>query len=117
PSVCKRSRPRKRLIHGVKLVIPTMTSHLPELKLVIVSSFDPSSMTVFGSRSGASLADSMIIPVTRVLPIDGVTTNPEDLASLAESRFKYFASVLSMALATPSEPGLLDDEAITGSQG
>ena len=39
------------------------------------------------------------------------------MASLAESRFKYFASVLSMALATPSEPGLLDDEAMIGSPG
>src|SRR5256885_7447642 len=99
------------------LVIPTMNSQVPELKLVIASSFDPSRMTVFGSRSGASLADSMVMPVTRVIPTDGVTTNPEGLASLAESRFKYFASVLSMALATPSEPGLLDDEAMIGSPG
>src|SRR6266478_3838677 len=83
----------------------------------ISASFEPSSMTVLGSRSGASLADVMVKPVTRLLPIDGVTTNPEGMASLAESRFKYFAWVLSMALATPSEPGLLDEEAMTGSPG
>src|SRR5438045_9425869 len=74
-------------------------------------------MTVLGSRSGASLADVIVMPVTRVLPMEGETTNPEGLASLAESRFKYFAWVLSIALATPSEPGLLDEEAITGSPG
>src|SRR2546430_8479607 len=99
------------------LVIPTMNSQFPELKLVTVSLFDPSRMTVLGSRSGASLADSMVMPVTRVLPIDGVTTNPEGLASLAESRFRYFAWVLSMAFATASEPGLLAEEAMIGSPG
>ena len=105
------------MVQGVILVIPTINSQVPELKSAIVPSFDPSRMTVLGSRSGASLADSMVIPVTGVLPIDGVTTNPDDLALLAESRFKYFAWVLSMALPTPSEPGLLDEEAITGSPG
>src|SRR5438045_6996146 len=74
-------------------------------------------MTVLGSRSGASLADVIVMPVTRVLPMEGETTNPEGLASLAKSRFKYFACVLSIALATPSEPGLLDEEAMTGSPG
>src|SRR2546429_3873230 len=102
---------------GVIFVIPTINSQVPELKLVIVPSFDPSRMTVFGSRSGASLADSMVMLVTRVIPTDGVTTNPEALASLAESRFKYFAWLLSMAFATPSEPGLLEEEAMIGSLG
>src|SRR6267143_1751294 len=74
-------------------------------------------MTVLGSRSAASFADWMVMPMTRVTPTEGETTNPEGLASLAESRFKYFACVLSMALATPSEPGLLDDEAMIGSPG
>src|SRR5207302_10186054 len=83
----------------------------------ISASFEPSKMTVLGSRSGASLADVMVMPMTTVAPIEGVTTNPEGLASLAESRFKYFAWVLSMALATPSEPGLLDEEAMTESPG
>ena len=102
---------------GVILVIPTMNSQVPELKSAIVSSFDPSRMTVLGSRSGASLADSMVMPVRRVIPTDGVTTSPEGLASLAESRFKYFAWVLSTAFATPSEPGLLEEDAMTGSPG
>src|SRR5437762_1303025 len=83
----------------------------------IAASFDPSSITVLGSRSGASLADVMVMPMTTVPPIEGVTTNPAGTASLAKSRFKYFAWVLSMALATPSEPGLLDEEATTGSPG
>src|SRR6266545_4042267 len=74
-------------------------------------------MTVLGSLSGGSLADVIVIPMTRVNPTDGETTNPAGMASLAKSRFRYFAWVLSIALATPSEPGLLDEEAITGSPG
>src|SRR5207247_3606303 len=75
-------------------------------------------MTVLGSRSGASLADFMVMPMTRVTPTDGETTNPEGgLLGFRVSKFKYFASVLSMALATPSEPGLLDEEAMIGSPG
>src|SRR5207249_9455071 len=106
---------------GVILVIPAISSQLPELKLVIVSSFDPSSVSVFGSRSGASLADSMVMPVTRVAPTEGVTMNPAGLgppgASASKSKFKYFAWVLSITFATPSVPGLLDEDAMTGSPG
>src|SRR3954464_4757593 len=74
-------------------------------------------MKVFGSRSGASLADVILMPVTRVTPTEGVTMKPAGAASLAKSRFRYFAVVPSTALATPSEPGLLDEEAIMGSPG
>src|SRR4029434_2314831 len=78
-------------------------------------------MTVLGSRTGASLADCIVMPVTRLRPIEGLTTNPDGMfggvLSVAVSKFKYFACVLSIALATPSEPGLFDDEAMTGSPG
>src|SRR5213592_4996296 len=75
-------------------------------------------MTVLGSRSGASLADFMVMPMTVLAPIDGVVANPDGgLLGFRVSKFKYFASVLSMALATPSEPGLLDEEATIASPG
>src|SRR5947208_3408656 len=75
-------------------------------------------MTVLGSRSGASLADFMVMPVTRLGPIEGDTAKPDGgLLGFRVSKFRYFASVLSMALATPSEPGLLDEEAMIGSPG
>ena len=81
----------KRAVNRGILVRPTINVQLPELKFVIVASFDPSNVTVLGSRCGASLADSMLIPITRVNPTDGLTTNPDALASFAESKFKYFA--------------------------
>src|SRR5438128_10279949 len=98
-------------------VTPTINSQVPELYDVMVSSFEPSRTTVLGSRCGASLADSMLMPMTVVAPMDGVTAKPEGLASFAESKFKYLACVLSIALATPSEPGLLDEEAKMWSPG
>src|SRR5438045_579374 len=70
-----------------------------------------------GSRSGASFADSIAIPVTQVTPTPGVTTKPAGLASLAKSRFRYLAGVPSIALATPSEPGLFAEEAMIASLG
>src|SRR6187431_2716245 len=75
-------------------------------------------MKVLGSRSGASLADVTVTPVTRLAPIEGCTANPVGvLAGVRWSKFRYFACVLSMALATPSEPGLLEEEATMGSPG
>src|SRR2546421_3083318 len=63
----------------------------------------------------------MVMPMTRVTPTDGDTANPDGAfggtLSVAVSRFKYFAWVLSMAFATPSEPGLLEEEAMIGSLG
>ena len=38
-------------------------------------------------------------------------------ALVPESKFKYFVGLPSIALATPSDPGLLADEAIIGSPG
>src|SRR2546422_8782872 len=74
----------------------------------ICESLQPSNITVLGSRAGASLADWMVMPVTTVGPIWGVTANPDGAfggtLSVAVSKFRYFAWVLSMALATPSEP-------------
>src|SRR5438067_2422147 len=96
-------------------VTPATKVQVPELKLVIVSSFEPSRIIVFGSRSGASFADSIARPVTATAPMDGVTTKPEGLALFAESKFRYFAWVLSMALATPSDPGLFEEEGMIGS--
>src|SRR5207249_5032609 len=68
-------------------------------------------LPILGSRSGASLADFMVMPMTVLAPIDGVVANPDGgLLGFRVSKFRYFASVLSMALATPSEPGLLGAE-------
>src|SRR5215471_5035939 len=89
---------------------------LPELQSV-TSSLVPSTVMALGSRSVASLADCIPIPVMTEAPTEGVTIKPASLASLAESKFKYLAWVPSMALATPSDPGLFDEEAITGSPG
>ena len=41
------------------------------------------------------------MPVTRVPPTEGVTVKPV----FTLSKFRYFVGWLSMALATPSEPG------------
>src|SRR5690349_12664730 len=81
------------------------------------SSLEPSSVISLASRSGASLAVCIAIPQTQVTPKEGDTTNPAVLASLAMSKFRYFEVVPSMALATPSEGGLLADEAVIGSPG
>src|SRR5882672_6243170 len=82
------------------------------------ASLQPSNVTVLGSRSGASLADVIVIPITRVTPTEGETANPDGgLFGFRVSKFKYFAWVLSMAFATPSEPGLLDEDAKIGSPG
>src|SRR5947199_10787413 len=78
-------------------------------------------MTVLASRAGASLGDAMVIPMTAVAATEGVTANPDGAfggtLSVAVSKFRYFAWVLSMAFATPSEPGLLEEEATTASPG
>src|SRR6266496_1802291 len=71
----------------------------------------------FGSRSVASLADSMLMPWIRVAPAEGVTMKPAGFASLAKSRFRYLAGVPSIALATPSDPGLFAEDAIIPSLG
>jgi len=42
--------------------------------------------------------------------------NPDGLL-LLQSRFNYFVGLPSMALATPSDPGLFADDAINGSPG
>src|SRR5438270_20894 len=78
-----------------------------------VPSYEPESTNDVGSRSGESLAEVRVRPVTKVDPTEGVTVNPV----FVMSKFRYFAWVLSMALATPSVPGLLDEVAITGSPG
>ena len=87
----------------------------------ICGSLDPSIMTVLGSRSAASLADWIVMPMTADAPMLGLTANPAGFgppaASASRSKFKYFACVLSITFATPSDPGLLDEEATTGSPG
>src|SRR5205809_8101133 len=70
----------------------------------------------------ASLADCIEMPVTSVRPTEGLTANPDGENPLTApsrplSKFRYFVVLLSMALATPSEPGLLGDEAKMGSPG
>src|SRR6478672_8480954 len=91
-------------------------SHVPLAKSVTVGSLDPSKVTFLGSRSGPSLADCMDNPLTMVTPIEGLTTKPAG-ALVPESKFKYLVGFPSMALATPSEPGLFAEEAMTGSPG
>ena len=80
---------------------------------------EPSSTTTLGSRSGASLADWMVMPVTVVAPTRGLTAKPEGLtgAGVRLSKLRYLVGLPSMTLATPSDPGLFDDEAKTGSPG
>src|ERR1700694_532996 len=68
-----------------------------------------------GSRLGESLADSMPKPVIVVAPACGVTAKP--VGPVAPSKFRYFAVVPSMAFLTPSEAGLLAEEAAIGSLG
>ena len=79
-------------------------------------SFVPSIKSTFTSLSGASFAVCMDTPVIVVAPIPGVTTKPEG-ALFAPSKFKYFVGCPSIALATPSEPGLLAELANTASPG
>jgi hypothetical protein len=59
------------------------------------------------------------MPVTRVAPTFGETTKPEGLmgSGLRLSKFRYLVGLPSIALATPSEPGLFEDEAMRGSPG
>ena len=54
----------------------------------------------------------MARPTITVAPTDGVTAKPDGLKlAAAESKFRYLAVVPSIALATPSEAGLLAEEA------
>src|SRR6185503_12954247 len=53
------------------------------------------------------------MPLRIVPPTRGATVKPV----LSRSKFKYLVGWLSMALATPSEPGLLLEEATIGSPG
>jgi hypothetical protein len=60
----------------------------------------------------------MAMPVNHVTPTEGVTAKPAGLrAGVLKSKFKYLFGVPSIALATPSVPGLLVEEAIIGSPG
>src|SRR5438876_67283 len=61
----------------------------------------------------------MRMPVTRVTPTEGVTTKPEGLigSGRRESKFRYLVVLPSIALATPSELGLLADDAMIASPG
>ena len=93
-----------------------MSSQLPASQAVTSESFEPSNLTNLTSRSGASFAVCIERPVTRVLPIEGVTIKPDGWLFFP-SKFKYFVGFPSIALATPSDPGLFADEAITGSPG
>jgi hypothetical protein len=54
--------------------------------------------------------------VTSVLPKAGETINPEGFP-FAPSKLRYFVGFPSIAFATPSDPGLFAEEAITGSPG
>src|SRR5688572_10566659 len=77
----------------------------------MVSSLEPSKRTRFGSRSAASLAERTLMPMTVEAPMEGVTTNPEGgLFGFRVSKLRYLVCWLSIALATPSEPGLFEDE-------
>jgi hypothetical protein len=51
-----------------------------------------------------------------VLPKDGETINPE-APPFAPSKLRYFVGFPSIAFATPSDPGLFEDEAMSGSPG
>src|SRR3954469_10574132 len=84
-----------------------------------VSALEPARSTVFGSRSCSSFADWMRIPVTHVTPTEGLTMKPEGLmgSGRRESKFRYLVVLPSIALATPSEPGPFDDDAMIGSPG
>src|SRR5439155_18056341 len=79
----------------------------------VVPSSEPERMYDAGSRSGASLAEVRVRPLTMVEPAVGVTVKPV----LLMSKFRYLFWVLSIALATPSEPGLLFEVATIGSPG
>ena len=76
-------------------------------------SLEPSRRKVVGSRSGPSFADLRDIPMTSVNPTEGVTVKPvSDM-----SKLRYLVSALSMALVTPSDPGLLSELAMMVSPG
>src|SRR5439155_14372619 len=64
-------------------------------------------------RSGASFAEVRVRPLTMVSPTPGVTVKPV----LLISKLRYLFCVLSIALATPSEPGLLFEVGTIGSPG
>src|SRR5438309_11781737 len=76
-------------------------------------SYEPERTYEAGSRSGASLAEVNVRHCTTLRPTRGVTVEP--VVSL--SKLRYFVGWLSMALATPSEPGVLLDVATIGSPG
>ena len=59
------------------------------------------------------MAEVRLRPETMVSPTPGVTVKPV----LSLSKFRYLVGWLSMALATPSEPGLLLEDATMGSPG
>src|SRR5512136_96483 len=79
----------------------------------VAPSYEPSRVKEAGSRSGASLAEVRVRPWTTVSPTLGDTVKPV----LSLSKFRYFVGWLSMALAAPSEPGLLLDDGTIGSPG
>jgi hypothetical protein len=89
---------------------------IPASQAVVSASLDPSSVTTLTSRSGASFAVCIERPVTSVLPKDGETINPDGLL-LLPSKLRYFVGFPSIAFATPSDPGLFAEEAMTGSPG
>ena len=70
-------------------------------------------MNVVGSRSGPSFAEVKERPLTIVKPTDGLTVKPV----LTISKLRYLVSALSIALVTPSEPGLLSEVAVMMSPG
>src|SRR5438552_19189046 len=89
--------------------------------LAIAVKFDPSSeparVKEVGSRSAASLAEVRVSPLTTVEPAPGVTVKPVGMALFAPSKLRYLFAALSIALATPSEPGLLLELGTMGSPG
>ena len=84
-----------------------------EIIVKFVPSYEPSKVYVAGSRSGASLAEVRLMHWTTLRPTLGVTVKPV----FTLSKFRYFVGPLSMALATPSEPGLLLEVGTIGSPG
>src|SRR5712691_5896388 len=65
-------------------------------------SLDPKIWKLVGSRSGASLAEVMVMPPSNEAPLAGVTMKP----ALSLLKLRYLvALLLSMALATPSPAG------------
>src|SRR3989442_3020685 len=80
------------------------------ISVKFMPSSEPSNVTEVGSRSGASLAEVSVRPLTRVKPATGLTVKPV----FTISKFRYLFGVSSIALATPPEPGLFADLAPIG---